>query len=64
MDLEDTIEEVASSPKKITGDNGSVEEHSIDDLIKADRYLASKRAKAAGGIGVRFLKIKGPGAIE
>lgn len=60
-DLEDQIKEVAENPKKVAGDSGSVEEHSIDDLIKADKYLASKEAGRLGR-GFRISKIVAPGA--
>ena len=60
-DLGDTIEEAASNPRRMSGDLGSVDERSIDELIKADQYLAQKRARAAGGFGLKFLKISPPG---
>jgi len=33
----------AKGPKKIIGDEGSVEEREIDDLIKADQYQQRKQ---------------------
>ena len=53
-DLEQTIIDAVSGPKKATGDNGSAEKFSIDELIKADQYLASKRRT---GTGLQFNKI-------
>lgn len=58
--LEDTIRENASGPKKATGDSGSIEQHSLQDQIAADRYLASKEA-AKHGIGIRLVKISPDG---
>jgi hypothetical protein len=59
-DLSDNIEEVAGAPKKSSGDNGSVEEHDLDDMIKADRYL---RARSAGlGAGFKISKLIPGGA--
>ena len=64
MGLEERIEEVASGPKKVSGDEGSVEQLSIDDLIKADRHLSSKRAVSGTRLaGVKFFKIQPPGSI-
>lgn len=36
-----TIKTNSAKPKKVSGDQGSVEVHSVDDQIKADRYDAS-----------------------
>ena len=43
-ELDNTIRENASGPKRASGDTGSVEQHSIKDQIKADKYLAGKGA--------------------
>lgn len=50
----DTIDELASSPKKTVTDEGSVEERGIDDLIKADQYTS---AKAVGDNPLHGLRI-------
>lgn len=34
----ETIATNAAAPRKFTGDQGSAEQHSIDDQIKADEY--------------------------
>ena len=47
-DLDLTIEESAKSPKKASGDEGSVEMHSIKDQIAADNHLANKAATTGG----------------
>jgi hypothetical protein len=60
---EDQILDDALAPKKITGDEGSVEEHPIPDKILADKYLLAKRA-AKKGFGVRMVRIIQPGAHE
>jgi hypothetical protein len=49
--------------KSVSGDSGSVEQHSIPDQIAADRYLASKKASRAKGLGVRMTKVVPPGAV-
>jgi hypothetical protein len=60
-DLDETIRENATSPAKVTGDQGSVEQHSLKEQIEADRYLASKQAARSKGFGVRFGKLVPPG---
>ena len=61
-DLDDTIRENAEGPAKVTGDVGSVEQHSLGDQIEADRYLNSKQAARKKGSGLRFSKLVPPGA--
>ncbi len=57
-DLAQTIADAAGSFKKATGDSGSAEKYGIDELIKADQYLAAKRRT---GTGLKFNKISPPG---
>lgn len=61
-DIEDTIESLANSPKKASGDSGSVEMQNVSDVIEADRYLASKAAANNVRRGLRFTKLIPPGA--
>lgn len=60
---QEAIESAALAPKKVAVDGQSVEEHSIRDLIEADRYLAAKRAAANSRphFGLRFTKLIPPG---
>ena len=57
------ILETASGPKKVSGDAGSVEQHSISDLIEADKYLASKEAAKGKGLGIKLSKIEPDGTL-
>lgn len=61
-DLQDAIRENAEGPAKATGDSGSIEQHNLQDQIAADRYLSSKKAAKAKGLGVRLGKVIPPGA--
>lgn len=61
-DLENTIRENAQGPAKVSGDAGSVEQHSVSEQIEADRYLAAKQAAKSKRRGLRFNKIVPPGA--
>ncbi|MDD3586667.1 MAG: hypothetical protein PHQ75_05750 [Thermoguttaceae bacterium] len=62
-DLEQVILETASGPKKVSSDAGSVEQHSLSDLIKAEKYLASKEAAKGNGIGIKLSKIEPDGTL-
>ncbi len=59
---EQVIEQNAQGPKKVQGDAGSVEQHSLQDQIAADRYLASKQAMRSKSKGIQISKLVPPGA--
>ena len=59
--LKDVILENAKGPKKVTGDSGSVEQHSLQDQIAAERFLQSKKAALGKGFPVRLFKISPDG---
>lgn len=63
-DVSAKIEEAAKSPQRVRTDAGEVESHDLDQLIAADKYLASKAATASGSTrrGLRFNKLIPPGA--
>jgi hypothetical protein len=56
-ELRDTIRENAAGPKRVQGDAGSVEQHSLRDQIEAERFLAAKEATRRG-LGIRLVKLK------
>jgi hypothetical protein len=60
--LEERILTNLSSPKKASGDQGSVEQHSLKDQIEFARYLAGKTATRSRTLGIRFSKLIPPGA--
>ena len=62
-DLETAIQENAASPEEATVDGVHVKQHSLPDQIAADRYLESKKASRAKGLGVRRTKVVPPGAV-
>jgi len=59
--LKDAILENALGPKKVTGDAGSVEQHSLQDQIAAERFLQSKQATRKPGLGIRLIKLSPDG---
>ena len=61
-ELKDAILENAKGPKRVQGDSGSVEQHSLKDQIEAERFLQSKKATQGQGFPVRLFKISPDGA--
>ena len=59
--LKDAILENALGPKKVSGDAGSVEQHSLQDQIAAERFLESKKATRKPGLGIRLTKLSPDG---
>lgn len=55
------IETQAEAPAKVTTDEGTVEERSIGELIKADRYNRTAAISAAP-FGLKCARIQYPGA--
>ena len=53
----DAIRENMMGPKRVTGDAGSVEQHSLKDQIEAEWFLASKEATKRPGLGIRLTKL-------
>lgn len=63
-DLTTTITDVAQAPAEIQSDNTRVKEHSLPDLIEADRYAKGQAAAATKKKwwGLRVAKLVPPGA--
>lgn len=62
-DLSSSIETNAGGPKKASRDGESAEQHSLQDQIAADRYLASRNATRKRGRGVVITKQSPPGTV-
>jgi len=60
--IEDVIKENAGNPKSAEVDGQRVEQHSLSELIKADAYLAKKKAARRTGCGVKFAKMEHSGS--
>lgn len=58
--LSDAIAQNAAGPAKASGDEGSVEQYSLSEMIEADRYLASKNAARNSGFPFRLTKLIPP----
>ncbi len=63
-DLSDTIENEAQLPASSSDDGQSATGRSIDELIKADQYLAAKAARASRRRGILFTQLTTPGALD
>jgi hypothetical protein len=61
--LDTAIQQNASGPRRASGDSGSVEQHSLADQIMADKYLESKKASRAKGLGVKLIKLSPGGTV-
>lgn len=60
--IEDAIEQNALGPASVTVAGQTVVQKDIDQQIKADQYLAAKKAASKPSFGLRFSKIIPPGA--
>ena len=58
--IEEAIDEVALGPKSASVDGQSFTQHSIAELIAADKYR--KQAAANKAFGLKLLPIRLPGA--
>ncbi len=55
--IEQIIEKNAAAPKRVKGDSGEVEQHSLSELIEVEKFIASKKATKAKGFGVIVKKM-------
>ncbi len=61
--LDDSIKNNAEGPAKASGDSGSVEQHKLSEQIAADKYLESKKASRAKGMGIKLTKLSPGGTV-
>jgi len=62
--IDEAMEKMLLQPKVVEVDGQRVENHSVTDIITADRYLASKTATRGRRCPVRFAKMAAGGALE
>jgi|JI10StandDraft_1071094.scaffolds.fasta_scaffold45589_3 hypothetical protein len=63
IDLSETIAEQAAEPLIHESDGVKTQNRSLDELIKADKYVKSSQASAVGFAGIQTIKINRPGAV-
>lgn len=56
------IDSLAVQPKKAQNENGSLENHSLTELIEADRYIKSKAVTSPFKVGTFRAIASGPRA--
>lgn len=62
--IDTIINTVAAGPRRVQGDEGSVEQHSIADLIKLAQYQAGKTSPGGlRGFGIRRMRAQSPSAL-
>ena len=61
--LDNSIKTNAEGPAKASGDSISVEQHKLSEQIAADKYLESKKASRAKGLGVKLTKLSPGGTV-
>jgi hypothetical protein len=54
---------VATQPRRVRGDAGEVEQHSLKEIIEAYRLARAAESAGLSGMGVRFQKIVPPGSV-
>ncbi len=60
--ISESILKNASGPKSAEVDGQRVEQHSLQEQIEADRYLASKKAVKSRNSGLKITKMSHSGA--
>jgi hypothetical protein len=60
--ISEAITQAALGPKRSKENGREVEEHAMDQLIKADNHVSGKTAGRKNHMGLRFGKIVPPGA--
>jgi len=61
--VDEAMEELLLQPKVMEVDGQRVENHSIADLIEADRYLAAKKATRGKRCPLRITKMASGGGV-
>lgn len=61
---DEQIDDLLSAPLKTATDEGTVQERSADDLIKLDKYAASKAAIERVPWGLRIARTKPGGTVN
>lgn len=57
----ETLAAAAAGPKRVRGDAGEVEQHSLRDLIEYEKFRRAKCATTKAHRGIRLTKLIPPG---
>lgn len=58
------VDALANAPKRTTTDEGTVEERSVDELVKADQYNQTATAAASVPWGIRIARTRPGGTVN
>ncbi len=61
-ELDKRVEEALDRPRSVQTDAGSVTERPIGELVQGVRHVKSQRAASRPHRGLRFTKLRPPGA--
>lgn len=61
--IESAIESNATGPKRASDDNGSFEQHPLQDQIAADKYVKGQRAATRTALPIKHVKNVMPGPV-
>ena len=62
-DLASAIRTSAEGPQSASGDAGSMQQHSLPDVVLADKHLAAKNAMTKRNFGLTRVQIIPPGTV-
>jgi hypothetical protein len=62
-DLKDVIKQNAEGPRSASGDSASMQQHSLPDMVLADKHLAAKNAMTKRNFGLTRVQIIPPGTV-
>ena len=63
-DILEIVKTMLANPKRVKGDEGEVETHSVKDLLQAADYLRKLDEAKKPGLGAIFKKIRPDGSID
>jgi hypothetical protein len=62
-DVDDVIDDVLVGPKRVQGDMGSIEQHSIPDLLALKKVRDAEAALGSGGPKLLMVRLVPPGSV-
>ena len=62
-DIKDAIQQNAEGPSMARGDSGEVRQHTLEDQVKADKYLAANQGLQRNHGGIRMVKLQASGSV-
>lgn len=60
--VDEALAAAVATPERMSGDQGSVDQRSIPDLIAAAKFQGAQAATKSKGLGIRFARFENGGA--